>query len=344
MRRRHGGPMAEKPPAAPGGARRLPVELYSWIIKTLQEFFYGAVNSYHSRSSILAGKSLNVRLSAYIVCAAALAAIAAPLAALAAAPPGPVQRGREVYLQRCFQCHGLEGKGDGTAAQYLPRRPRDFTDGRYKLKTSAPTSPMARDEDLYDAITDGMPSTGMPPWKKILSDRQRWDLVAYLKSLSDLFEGEENPPPLDYRGRIPPSPESVQRGVRAYFKLKCHECHGEQGQGPSIKKLKDDYGARIWPRDLTRPATFIGPFTPEAIYARITNGIPLTPMPGHVQHGERDRLEPLRWDVVNFVVYNAEMTERKRRRMRRIVLAVLLSVTVGGYLAYRSYLSKSTRA
>jgi len=255
----------------------------------------------------------------------------------AVAMTASVENGKKIYDVHCFQCHGFEGRGDGSAATYLARRPRDFTEGLYKLKTSPPNVSRVRDEDIYHAISNGMSSAGMPPWKNVLSAQERWNLVAYLKSLTDLFDDTENPPPLNISGRIPYSKESVQRGEMAYRELKCPECHGPLGEGPPKKELKDDYGQRIWPRDLTRSWTFIGPYTPQAMYARITNGIPLTPMPAHVLPVFKDKLEGMRWDVVNYIMWLADTAEKRRAKQRMIIsiiILVSLAVTAPYYIPY----------
>ncbi|MGK7346180.1 MAG: c-type cytochrome [Candidatus Nitrospinota bacterium M3_3B_026] len=234
----------------------------------------------------------------------------------ALAASGSVERGKELYLKYCYQCHGFEGRGDGPASIYQARKPRDFTDGLYKLKTSEPEYIAVRDEDLFNAITNGMSASGMPRWENILTERQRWDLVAYVKSLSEVFEEEPDPPPLDLGGRVPYTEESVERGKWAYLEFKCDECHGPEGRGRAIKLLKDDYGYRIWPRDLTKPWTYIGSSEPEGVYARVTNGIPLTPMPSFYKQGQEDVYKRKRWDVVNYVRWMTEEAEKKRRRWR----------------------------
>lgn len=226
---------------------------------------------------------------------------------------GSPQDGKILYLAHCQQCHGLTGKGDGSASAYLARRPRNFTEGVYKIKTSPPGWIIPRDEDIFGVITSGMSSSGMPPFAKILTEGERWSLVAYVKSLSDAFGSGENPPSLDYSGRVAYTPQSVERGEKVYYRLKCAECHGPEGSGQSMKKLKDDYGEPIWPRDLTRPSTFIGPYTPEALYSRVTNGIPLTPMPQHSMTGDTPIPAQDRWDVVNYITWLKDEAEIKRR-------------------------------
>jgi mono/diheme cytochrome c family protein len=236
---------------------------------------------------------------------------------------GSAQEGKTVYLAHCQQCHGLEGKGDGSASAYLMRRPRDFTEGIYKVKASPPGWLIPRDEDIFGVITNGMSSSGMPPYANILTDGERWSLVAYLKSLSDAFVGEENPPALDYSNPVAYSLESVQRGEKVYYRLKCVECHGPAGSGPSTKNLKDDYGEPIWPRDLTRPSTFIGPYTPEALYSRVTNGIPLTPMPQHSKISGEPVPAQDRWDVVNYITWLKDEAQITRRNWMIALMAIL---------------------
>ena len=246
------------------------------------------------------------------------------------ADPGSVVNGKAVFMERCFQCHGIKGEGDGPASTYLPRKPRDFTLGIFKLKTSSPQSHIVRDEDLFQSITRGLAPSGMPPWKNILSAQERWDLVAYIKSLSDIFDDEPNPELLDLSGRPPMSSETVGKGRKAFIKLKCHECHGIDGDAKGIKNLKDDYGNRIWPRDLTKPRLFIGPHTHEGLYARLTNCIPLTPMPSYAGRHDDIALEAQRWEVAYFLMDLAEKAEEQRKKRRAIIFGVGFLVILAG--------------
>src|SRR6187399_2797008 len=97
---------------------------------------------------------------------AALLAIAVwfgtPRARLAA-QPAP---GKAVYDARCAECHGATGKGDGPAAAYLMPRPRDFTTGKYKIRsTETGTSPT--DDDLLRSVRQGLYGTAMPAWERL---------------------------------------------------------------------------------------------------------------------------------------------------------------------------------
>jgi len=251
--------------------------------------------------------------------------------ASAKANDSALEEGKIIYQQRCFQCHGMEGKGDGTAAVYLPRRPRDFTAGLFKLKTSMPDIMRARDEDIYNAISEGLLANGMPSWKNTLTAEEINSLVVYVKSFSDLYQGEPNPPAIQ-APKSARTPQTERWGRKAYVDLKCIDCHGETGEGNPEKLLKDDYGMRIYPRDLTRPWTFIGPYNREALYARVTNGIPLTPMPPHYDPKMESTLSQQRLDAVDYIMSLAE--EAAIKRARKNMLAAAAAVIMVSFLVY----------
>ena len=75
--------------------------------------------------------------------------------------------GERTYGWHCLPCHGPDGKGDGPTAQRLGLRPRDFTRGLFKLKSSPPGE-MPFDEDLFglgDALADAMTGHLGNAWK-----------------------------------------------------------------------------------------------------------------------------------------------------------------------------------
>ena len=55
--------------------------------------------------------------------------------------------GARVFAQRCAVCHGPDGKGNGPAAPSMFPRPRDFSSGIFKYKSTAADEPPT-DEDL----------------------------------------------------------------------------------------------------------------------------------------------------------------------------------------------------
>ena len=101
--------------------------------------------------------------AAILLAGAALAGAQAP-----AAPANP----STLYLERCASCHGKSGHGDGEYAGLLNPRPRDFTSGRFKFR-STDTGGLPTDEDLVHSITEGLHGTSMPAWQKFLSTEEK---------------------------------------------------------------------------------------------------------------------------------------------------------------------------
>src|SRR2546422_9317059 len=87
-------------------------------------------------------------------------------------PPGAdlaadVPLGRRVYAQRCAMCHGPDGRGNGPAAPSLIPRPRDFTLGQFKYKSTAAGQPPT-EADLMHVVANGLAASAMPYWRDIL--------------------------------------------------------------------------------------------------------------------------------------------------------------------------------
>ncbi|MFQ5972799.1 MAG: c-type cytochrome [Alphaproteobacteria bacterium] len=206
---------------------------------------------------------------------------------------------RHVYRKRCSQCHGKEGAGDGPAAEFLYPKPRDFTLGVFKYKTTEADSEFPSDDDLRKTIREGLPGTSMLAWRGVLSDAEIDGLIKLIKTFGDWQEEELELKPIDAGEQVPSSPESIARGAKLFEKA-CVQCHGAAGRGnvPSGKKLKDDWGDRIWPRNLSRPETWRWTRDAKDVFQRISTGIRGTPMPEHTKSmSVQDR-----WDVANYAM------------------------------------------
>src|SRR4051812_41354316 len=117
-----------------------------------------------------------------MVCAAVAAgAIGAAIIGVGSARVQAQPRGKAIYDARCIECHGESGRGDGPSAGYLSPRPRDFTTGRYKIR-STETGSVPTDEDLIQSVQQGLYGTAMPGWARILSETEIRDVVTYLKA------------------------------------------------------------------------------------------------------------------------------------------------------------------
>src|SRR4249919_104142 len=130
--------------------------------------------------------------------------------------------GPALYRQRCADCHGRTGRGDGPFAGLLDPRPRDFSVARFKFRTTE-TGSLPTDDDLAGSITNGLHGTSMPSWKPFLTPGQVTALVAQVKSFSPRF-ASERPRPITIGAELPASPANIQAGRGVYEKLRCAAC------------------------------------------------------------------------------------------------------------------------
>jgi len=218
-------------------------------------------------------------------------------AGTAGAQGGDASAGKAMYEKKCALCHGDKGDGKGAAADLLVPKPRDFTTGVYKIRTTASKAPT--DQDLFKIITDGMPGTSMPPWA-VLSERDRWNLVAYVKTFA-AEKFKEAPKKLELPKEVASSPESLKRGKEMFEAIECHKCHGTDGRadGPSRSELKDEWGTPIAPANLAKAWTFRGGASRTDVATRLANGILGTPMPTFLDSVEKP--EDI-WHVTNYVL------------------------------------------
>ena len=233
--------------------------------------------------------SLNVELAA--------AGALDPAAGSVQAPSGAEQ----IYEERCAACHGVDGDGQGPAAERLSVKPRDFTRDEYEIKSTAGDEFPSR-EDLINTLATGMPGSSMPGWRGILSEREMGAVADYLQTFGRFF-GQEGygTTPVDVPRRVSPSDESIERGRVLYHEeVECVKCHGVagRGEGPSAFEQTDNAGNVIFPADLTQPWRFRGGMEPEDVFLRIHTGMPGTPMPafGDALSGEDI------WHLVNYVL------------------------------------------
>jgi mono/diheme cytochrome c family protein len=210
---------------------------------------------------------------------------------------GNEKSGKKLYQRYCIYCHGEFGDGLGENAPWLDPKPRDFTKGTFKCRSTASGS-MPLDSDLYESISRGFHASGMPPWKS-LTKQQRTQLVTYVKTFSPRFKEEPPAAPLAIPAETPMSQESAQRGAELFQSMNCWSCHGKQGRGngPSAITLTDNKGNPIRPFDLTSGSEFKCGSTDREMARDLLTGLDGTPMPSFA-----DALKPEQiWDVVHFI-------------------------------------------
>lgn len=221
--------------------------------------------------------------------------------------------GERIYRENCASCHGERGDGQGPEAQKLKTKPRDFTGGIYKFR-STPSGSLPLDQDIFRTVTRGIRGTSMLAQLQ-LSESERSAVAQYVKTFSKRFK-EEKPLPAIAMPRKPPATSSlVSLGRSKYQEAGCAQCHGPdggRGDGPSAKDLKDDWGNPITPADLTQKP-FKSGTEPEDLYRTISTGLNGTPMPSYASALSANE----RWALVFYIVSIA--THERPRGMMGLV-------------------------
>jgi mono/diheme cytochrome c family protein len=88
--------------------------------------------------------------------------------------PDNLAAARAIYMDKCANCHGDKGAGDGPEAGMYDPQPASFTDAH--MMAGMP------DGEIFWKITEGRKP--MPSFKKQLSDEERWQLVNFLRTFS----------------------------------------------------------------------------------------------------------------------------------------------------------------
>jgi mono/diheme cytochrome c family protein len=210
------------------------------------------------------------------------------------------ESGKALYLKFCSQCHGEAGDGEGYATPHLFPRPRNFTTGKFKVR-STPTGALPTHQDLVNIIRRGMPYTSMPAFPTF-SDREVSDLAYFITTFSPDFSNPEFvPQPVSIPSAPRATNESIELGKKLYVETGCVACHGTlgRGDGSSAATLVDDFQDPIRPADLTQSWTFRGGSSREDIFRTMSTGFNGTPMPGFLD----DALPPeQRWAITDFIV------------------------------------------
>jgi mono/diheme cytochrome c family protein len=158
--------------------------------------------------------------------------------------------GALLYSQQCSGCHGSGGRGDGPAAAFFTRAPRDLTNRDWMASRS--------DEQLRGVVRYGVPGSPMPGFILELRDDEITSLIGYLRTVSGTRPGK-----------------NAVRGIGvSLYGQNCAACHGAEGNG-------DGPGAnQLAPRPLDfRNPSWMAAQTDEQLGVAILGGRPGTHMP-----------------------------------------------------------------
>lgn len=210
---------------------------------------------------------------------------------------GHASAGKELYFRYCWGCHGFRGDDGGENAPYLNTLPRNFVAATFKCR-STPSGTLPTDEDLFNSIERGLNNSNMPAWYA-LTNQQRADLVAFIKTFSPRWSAEKSGTPI----QVPDEPalnlESLKHGKELFTKLECWKCHGEQGRGdgPAAASLTDSNNQPIHPYDFQSGSRFKCGTTNHDLYKIFMTGLDGTPMPSFADTIKPDEA----WDLVHYL-------------------------------------------
>jgi mono/diheme cytochrome c family protein len=240
-----------------------------------------------------------VRIAVSVVLAAALPVLAGAqqVGSHIGNLTGHTDSGRQLYYRYCWGCHGARGNGDGENAPYLNILPRNFVAATFKCR-STPTGTLPLDQDLYNTLIRGINFTNMPSWAA-LTDQQRADLVAFIKTFSPRWKTEKPGDPIQIPAESALTVASIKHGSELFQKLECWKCHGQEGRGdgPSASTLTDSNDQPIRPYNFTSDNRSKCGRTNQDLYKIFMTGLDGTPMPSFA-----DVIKPEdAWDLVHFL-------------------------------------------
>jgi cytochrome c oxidase cbb3-type subunit 2 len=233
---------------------------------------------------------------------------------------GQAAKAESNYRRYCLGCHGELGDGEGENAQWLDPKPRNFTLGVFKCR-STPTGTLPTDEDIFNTIGRGLEHSGMPQWLPV-TKQNRADLVAYVKHFSPRWEKEKPGTPI----QVPPEPQVTEERIKAgqalFQKLECWKCHGVTGQanGPSADTLTDDQNRPIRPFNFHEGTRFKCGTTDHELYKIFMTGVDGTPMPSFADNVKPDEA----WDLVFYLRTLQPMNTVEKQMAKKMGLKPVL--------------------
>jgi cytochrome c oxidase cbb3-type subunit I/II len=210
---------------------------------------------------------------------------------------GHAPAGKQLYYRYCWGCHGFRGDGGGENGPYLNILPRNFVAATFKCR-STPTGTLPTDDDLFRSLVRGFNNTNMPSWIT-LTDQQRVDLIAFIKTFSPRWASEKAGAEIQVPAETPLTVQSMQHGKELFTKLECWKCHGPEGRGdgPSASTLTDSNDQPIRPYNFAAGSRFKCGTTNHDLYKIFMTGLDGTPMPSFA-----DVIKPEdAWDLVHYL-------------------------------------------
>ena len=189
-----------------------------------------------------------------------------------------IDAGKRIWTRECAVCHGDAATGEGVyRAGIIPVPPSFIDKSHYGPFTDA---------DYFWRMSEGVPWTAMPTWKVVYTEKERWQVVQYVRTMFTQTTPQPPAPPKSARFVVTdtmknmtlPAATSYDAG-RQQFLVTCSHCHGLAGDG------KGAAGAYLNPKPanlttaLASSVADIGNHFDGNTIGKITNGIRDSAMP-----------------------------------------------------------------
>ena len=209
--------------------------------------------------------------------------------------------GKKVYEQRCLGCHGSKGDGHGPSAKFLNPKPRDFTKGLFKFRSTPGKDSLPTDSDLYHTLKHGLWGTSMPAWYS-LKDEEIFAVIQYLKTFFKQWDDEKPGESISIPAEPDVTKDSLESGAKLY-QSNCMVCHGIEGKGngPLAGRVNDSWGYLIQPANFHLAPGEKGGIKlghdSRHLFITLMNGIGGVPMPVYQDKLTQSEI----WNIIHFV-------------------------------------------
>lgn len=152
-----------------------------------------------------------------------------------------IQRGKQVYLERCASCHGDRGQGVLLAQSGMTRPPRDLSSPQARAELTR--------EQLVEVISNGRSGTAMISYRSQLPKKDIEAVARYIDAALMVPQSQisgtmahggrqstpgalpQQPSRADMSLPLPSGLKGDARAGREFYMNNCATCHGEKGDG-----------------------------------------------------------------------------------------------------------------
>ena len=147
-----------------------------------------------------------------------------------------IRRGATCFHDKCAQCHGAPGVGQGDIGKSMQPLPGPLVDATQNFHL----------RELYWITRHGIRLSGMPAWEFRLTEGEIWDVVAFMQRLPQLTpqayaEMAQRQDDIDSCGRDvnaePTRAPNVARGKQSLYQYACSACHTIPGVTSSFPNV-----------------------------------------------------------------------------------------------------------